>query len=283
MSAAKLFGRPLPAGAIDTHFHVFGPEDRYPYAAGRSYTPPDATLETWQEVGSEIAIAGGVLVQASVHGLDNSKIADTLQGSPLPLRGVAAVSPDAEDRELADLDALGFRGTRVNTVFASGTALETAERLAPRLRGTSWHLEFLSDVSQIANLRRFVEALGVPVVFAHFGHVRADCALTDTGFRELLELVRDGLAWVKLSGPARITTRDWPPYEDVVPLAEALCAANPYRILWGSDWPHTSISRRPPGMAELAEMVHRWLPDPGLAAQVLVTNPRELYGFPNTA
>ena len=279
MSAANSFGRPLLAGAIDTHFHVFGPEDRYPYAAGRSYTPPDAGLEAWQAIGSDFGITGGVLVQASVHGLDNSQISDTMRGSPNSLRGVAAVAPDVEDRQLADLDALGFRGARVNTIFASGTVLETAQRLAPRLRSTSWHLEFLSDVSRIANLRKFVEALGVPVVFAHFGHVRADHALNDPGFRDLLGLVSDGLAWVKLSGPARITARDFPPYEDVAPLAEALCTANPHRLLWGSDWPHTSITRRAPSMAELAEMAHRWLPNLGLAKQVLVTNPRELYGF----
>lgn len=283
MTAANQPGPQLPAGAIDTHFHVFGPESRYPYAAGRSYTPPDAAFDTWQAAATAVGVAGGVLVQASPHGFDNRQIADTLRAAPMPLRAVGAVQPDVTDRVLADMDALGYRGARVNTVFASGTGLSTGRQLAQRLRGTGWHLEFLSDVSQIADLDGFVRNLGLPVVFAHFGHVRADRALADPGFRALLDLVREGLAWVKLSGPARITGQALPPYDDVRPLAEALCAANPHRLLWGSDWPHTSIPRQAPDMPALAQMACDWLPDPDLAAQVLVRNPQALYGLAGAA
>ena len=31
-----------PAGAVDAHCHVFGPESRFPYAPERKYTPCDA-------------------------------------------------------------------------------------------------------------------------------------------------------------------------------------------------------------------------------------------------
>lgn len=282
MTAPTQPGQSLPQGAIDTHFHVFGPESRYPYAPGRSYTPPDSAFGTWQAAAGAIGVAGGVLVQASPHGFDNSQISDALRAATMPLRAVGAVRPDATDRTLADMDALGYRGARVNTVFASGTGLDMARQLAPRLQGTGWHLEFLSDVSRIEDLRGFVRGLGLPVVFAHFGHVAADRALSDPGFHALLDLVRDGLAWVKLSGPARITTRDVPPYDDVIPLAQALCAANPQRLLWGSDWPHTSIPRRSPAMTELAGMAWDWLGDPDLARQVLVANPQALYGLPST-
>src|SRR3954465_13801449 len=37
-----------PPGACDAHCHVFGPADRFPYAAGRTYTPPDAPFEALQ-------------------------------------------------------------------------------------------------------------------------------------------------------------------------------------------------------------------------------------------
>lgn len=269
----------LPQGAIDTHFHVFGPERRYPYAPDRSYTPPDAAFETWCKAAQEEGIAAGVLVQASVHGFDNSQIADMLRDPPIPLRGVAALTPETNEQYLADLDALGFRGARVNTVFSSGMKLAEAEKIAALLRGTGWHLEFLSDVSQINGLRSLVERLDLPVVFAHFGHVRADRALVSPGLKDLLGLVQDGLAWVKLSGPARITSHAVPPYGDVTPLVEALCAANPDRLLWGSDWPHTALSRRTPTLKELVDMAIRWLPDPELALRVLVTNPQKLYGF----
>lgn len=269
----------LPHGAIDTHFHVFGPEHRYPYAPDRSYTPPDAAFETWHKAAQSEGISAGVLVQASVHGFDNSQIADMLRNPPIPLRGVAALAPETNEQDLADLDALGFRGARVNTVFSSGMKLAEAEKIAALLRGTGWHLEFLSDVSQIDGLRSMVERLDLPVVFAHFGHVQADRALATPGVKDLLGLVQDGLAWVKLSGPARITSHAVPPYDDIIPLVEAFCAANPDRLLWGSDWPHTALSRQTPTMKELVDMAVRWLPDPELASRVLVTNPRKLYGF----
>jgi predicted TIM-barrel fold metal-dependent hydrolase len=32
---------PPPPDACDTHAHVFGPAAQFPYAADRSYTPPD--------------------------------------------------------------------------------------------------------------------------------------------------------------------------------------------------------------------------------------------------
>lgn len=269
----------LPLGTIDTHFHVFGPEHRYPYAPVRSYTPPDAAFETWCRTAQAEGIAAGVLVQASVHGFDNSQISDMLRNPPFPLRGVAALTPRTDERDLADLDALGFRGARINTVFSSAIKLTEVEKIAALLHGSGWHLEFLSDVSQIDGLRSLVERLGLPVVFAHFGHVQADRALATTGVQELLGLVQDGLAWVKLSGPARITNHATAPYDDVIPLVEAFCAANPDRLLWGSDWPHTALSRQPPTMKELADMAVRWLPDPELITKVLVTNPQKLYGW----
>ena len=270
----------LPKGAIDTHFHVFGPERRYPYAPDRSYTPPDAAFEAWCTAAQVEGIAAGVLVQASVHGFDNSQIADMLRDPPIPLRGVAALTPETNEQDLADLDALGFRGARVNTVFSSGMKLAEAEKIAALLRGSGWHLEFLSDVSQMDGLRNLVERLDLPVVFAHFGHVQADRALATPGVQDLLGLVRDGLAWVKLSGPARITNYTAPPYNDVIPLVEAFCMANPDRLLWGSDWPHTALCVRTPTMKEVVDMAIRWLPDPELASRVLVTNPQKLYGFP---
>ncbi len=39
-----------PQGACDAHCHVFGPADRFPFAANRTYTPPDAGLEAFEQL-----------------------------------------------------------------------------------------------------------------------------------------------------------------------------------------------------------------------------------------
>jgi 2-pyrone-4,6-dicarboxylate lactonase len=35
-----------PAGATDTHFHIFGPEEHYPFLEDRRFTPPDASVSS---------------------------------------------------------------------------------------------------------------------------------------------------------------------------------------------------------------------------------------------
>src|SRR3979411_3384868 len=69
---------PPPPNACDTHAHVFGPAARFPYAADRSYTPPDAPLEKYLAMLDTLGFARGVLVQGSAHGSDNSAMLDAL-------------------------------------------------------------------------------------------------------------------------------------------------------------------------------------------------------------
>jgi Amidohydrolase len=56
-------------------------------------------------------------------------------------------------------------------------------------------------------------------------------------FPNLLDLVRSGKAYVKVSGAYRASTQA-PDYPYAAPLAKALIAANADRIVWGTDWPH---------------------------------------------
>ena len=55
------------------------------------------------------------------------------------------------------------------------------------------------------------------------------------GFKEILDLVRAGHLYVKISAPYRVNNQA-PGYEDLKPLVRALVDANPQRALWGSDW-----------------------------------------------
>jgi predicted TIM-barrel fold metal-dependent hydrolase len=70
-----------------------------------------------------------------------------------------------------------------------------------------------------------------------------------------------------------------------------LVAANPERVLWGSDWPHTDAARVP-GRAPTAispflpiddglmlNQLARWVPNPAVRRTILVDNPARLYRF----
>jgi len=172
------------------------------------------------------------------------------------------------------------RGIRINLVTGGGLALQEAQAIAARIRGRGWHLQILADVSRLENLPALVGSLGLPVVFDHLGHVPVAKGVADTGFQALLALVRDGAAWVKLSGTYRMTTRAIPPYEDVRPFMDALVDAAPSRLVWGTDWPHPIISVPMPDDGDLLDQFGEWLTDETLRNAILVDNPACLYGFP---
>lgn len=265
----------LPAGACDTHFHVFEDPARYPLAEPRSYTPTLATLADYRRMAQAIGIDRAVLVHPSPYGRDHATFEATLAACADWMRGVAVVYPDTPEPAIERWDRLGARGTRCNALFAGGVSYADLAEIAARVRGLGWHLQLLVDVSADASLVARVCDLGLPVVVDHFGHVPAARALADAGFANLRALVREGRAWVKLSGPYRFAFGA-ERYGAVRPLAEALLADNPAQLLWGSDWPHPSIAAPMPNDGELADLLFEWL-TPSQRQQVLVDNPTRLY------
>lgn len=270
---------PLPAGTIDTHFHVFGPERDYPFAEGRSYSAPDASLEDYEHLARVLGFSRSVIVQPSIYGTDNSRTLDALSAARMPMRAIVVIDQQLPEAEWLRLHDLGVRGARINLVFKAGKGFETAAALAERISAFGWHLQFLVDVSTIHDLEASVSALGVPVVFDHFGHIPTWKGLGDDSFRALLRLVGKGIAWVKLSGAYRFTGHRLPPYRDVAPFADALVKANPDRILWATDWPHPSIPVPMPNDGDLADMAMAWVPDDATRRKLFVTNAEALYGF----
>src|SRR3954465_6645036 len=94
---------PLPAGACDTHAHVFGPASQFPYAADRSYTPPDAPVEHLRALHAHLGISRAVIVHASCHGSDMAVTLDAIASSGGLYRGVAVVAEPVTEQELARL------------------------------------------------------------------------------------------------------------------------------------------------------------------------------------
>jgi len=271
--------RRLPAGAVDAHFHILGPEHAYPYAARRLYTPPDASLDAYRHLAETLGIAGAVIVQPSVYGSDNRRTLDAMAALGMPMRAVVVVDEDVPDGELERLHALGARGVRINTVFSAEAGFAAARRLAERIRPLGWHIQFLTDISAVGDLPALVGPLGLPVVFDHLGHFDAGLGTDWRGFADLVGLMADGRAWVKLSGAYRTTCRQRLPYDDVRPIAEALIARAPGQLLWGSDWPHPSIPVPMPNDGPLLDMMLDWIGDGDIIETICVRTPRAFYGF----
>lgn len=268
----------------DTHAHVFGPEQRYPYNPARGYTPPDAPLQAWLALHAKLGVARGVLVQPSVYGTDNRAILDAVALHPGRLRAVVAVGADVTDAELERLHASGARGIRVNLADKGGNPFASPaelERIAARIAPLGWHVEVLAHVNEMEEWRDVLARLPADVVFGHYGYMPAAFGADHPAFRAFLARLEGGRWWVKLTAPYRLTARSALPFDDVEPLARALAAARPDRLLWGSDWPHPYIrtkAQSPDDEGMFAQLM-AWIPDPALQRAILVDNPARLYRF----
>ncbi len=276
----------VPDFACDCHAHVIGPAGRYPFVAERSYTPPDAPLPAYLKVVRTLGLKRSVIVQPSMHGTDNSAILDAIGsagGGGPEFRAVAVVAPETTEAEYLELHRRGVRGLRLNLVYLGGrSALDQAEHFAARIRDLGWHLQILCDVSTAGAAISGVDGFGVPIVFDHFGHLDARKGPSDPGFRRLLDMVRAGNTWVKISGAYRLTHERFP-YDDVRPFAEALLALAPERLVWGTDWPHTVCRVPMPNDGELLDLLASWASDETMLRRILVDNPAQLYGFQDSA
>ena len=172
------------------------------------------------------------------------------------MRAVVVVRPDVSEHELASLHERGARAVRVNIIYSGGgVGLAGAAKIASRIRNFGWHLQILVNVSQLAGEMEAFSRLDVPVVFDHMGHLPARKGVRDPGFKALLELVRRGNTWVKLSGAYRLTGKEYP-YPDVRPFVNALLDVGPERLVWGTDWPHTVCRVRMPNDGDLLDLLH---------------------------
>jgi predicted TIM-barrel fold metal-dependent hydrolase len=283
----------MPSGATDCHMHVFGPAERYPWAARRLYTPPDATLPQYLAMSGQTGLERVVLVQPSVYGTDNRALLDAMrQLGPERCRGVAVIGARTSQPELEELALAGVRGARLSitgrgadVAGARAAVLALADRLAP----LGWHLQLIAKAAMIDALAGDLARLPVPLVIDHMGLPFSRLGVTQDGFVALLGLLRAGRCWVKLSAPYRVVGDGEAP-AGASPFARGLAEANPERVVWGTDWPHPGHhhgGETPvPGYFEDFDVgvLLDWLRDAcGTEAALhaaLVTNPARLYGFP---
>lgn len=271
-----------PPGACDAHCHIFGPGDRYPYAPGRSYTPPDAPLEAFKALQATLGLERAVLVNASCHGVDNTVILDAIAQSNGQYRGVANVNDSFTEEDFRKLDAGGIRGVRFNFVKHLGGApdMTVFHAVVDRIKPLGWHVVLHFDAADLLEFESLLESLPVPFVIDHMGRVPTGDGLDQAPFRLLLDAAQRENCWVKICGAERISTQG-PPFTDAVPFAQALLEVSQDRILWGTDWPHPNIKRHMPNDGDLVDLIPKFMPDETLQRKVLVENPDRLYRFGN--
>lgn len=269
----------FPAGACDSHAHVFGPQQRYGLLPKTHFVPHETPLPAYLRMLRTLGCERGVLVQPSVYGTDNTLLSEALASRTFDLRGVAVVAADVTDHELEAMHALGYRGVRINTASATpGLRLDDAARLAERIRPLGWHLQFYVDLRMMPAMEAALASLQIDIVIDHFARIQVAEGTDAPPFKALLRLVARDNVWAKLMGPYFISDAV-PHYPDVMPFARKLIEAAPDRVVWGSDWPHPSAREKMPDDGDLADMLGQWAPDATDRRRILVDNPTRLYGF----
>ena len=284
----------IPANACDCHTHIHGDPAKFPFFAGRVYTPELALPEEMSALHAKLGIKRVVIVTPSVYGTDNSSSLYGMKARGADARGVAVIDDKTTDADLDAMGQAGMRGIRLN--LATGgvndpvVGRQRFQGASDRMKARGWHLQLYTNLAMITAIKDLVLASPVMVVFDHFGGAQAKLGVDQPGFGDLVELVRTGKATVKISGAYRSSSAA-PDYADAAPLAKALIAANPDRIVWGTDWPHpdsvTPPDKKPTDVTPLLQIddgrllnqLAIWAPDAATRTKILVDNPARLYQF----
>ena len=274
-----------PPLSCDSHFHVFGPAERYPYGTDIRYQPPLAPLEGYLALARHLGCERFVFVQPSAYGRDNACMLDAMREvGTEKCRGIVDIDEYAPEAELARLNAAGVRGVRVNVnpikppePGFSKTMLPRIERLDARCAEIGWMLDFLTPGWLTQELLPVMRELKSRFTVAHMGMFLAKDGPQQPGFRQFLEFLRGGeRCWVKFTGTYRMSVA--PGFADAAPMARALIETVPDRVIWGSDYPHLSFADKV-GSVELFNLLATWAPDAATRKKILVDNPQKLFGF----
>jgi predicted TIM-barrel fold metal-dependent hydrolase len=270
--------------------HVFSDPNKFPFAPGRVYTPPGASVDDPRALQTALGFERVVIVTSSVYGLDNSCTLDGIRQLGDRARGVAVIDRSTPANVLDELASGGFKGARLNLETVGQADPDAIKRLidgvAEAVRKREWHLQFNTRMSVIEAIKDDLAGLGIPIVFDHYGRAQAALGTSQPGFAAMLDLVRAGHAYVKISAAYR-SSQKAPDFPDVTPIAQAIVAANPDRVVWGTNWPHPGRGTSPSAIAppypaddgRMLNLLERWVPDAATRKKILVDNPARLYGF----
>lgn len=270
-----------PAHILDCHAHIIDPV-RFPLTGEKGYKPKadeTGTCEQYVEVLDRHGVHGGLLVQLSGYGTDNSVLVDAMQRHPQRFKAIGVVDADIRDRSLETLISAGLVGVRFNLVSYDRYALASPEgrRLLERLRALGLFAQVFADDDQWSAIAAVARQTGVKLLVDHFGIRNLAAGTGQAGFQAVLALARDGIAAVKLSAPFRVSADA--DYRDLDPIVDVLLnEVGPGSLMWGSDWPFIAVPHRPT-YADTMAPLDRWLGSGDDREQVLWRTPARLFGF----
>jgi predicted TIM-barrel fold metal-dependent hydrolase len=280
----------VPKGACDSHVHVFGPDDKFPFAPDRKYTPPNASIADLNALHKVLHIDRVVVVHPSPYGADNACTVDAVRRMGARARGVAVIDDRTSDAELDAMHEAGIRGVRVNLESAGendpAKAAQQLQIASARVARLGWHVQTYTNLHVLQPLTNAILQMPTPLVVDHFGLAQAADGVGQPGFAELLSLLRSGKVYVKISAAYRIS--NMPDHADAAPMARAIIDANPDNVVWGTDWPHPGGGRRDPMAIEPYRPIDNgaalnrlasWTKGDTELCKILVDNPARLYQF----
>lgn len=270
----------LPATSCDAHMHIF--DARFAPSPHWPRTPPQAQVATYRRLQERLGTRRAVVVTPSTYGTDNACTLDALEQLGASARGVAVVDADVSRSELERLASHRVCGLRVNFVSPQSWGVTTPgmlQALAGKAEGLGWHIQVFAHPEQLLAMEPLLASLPTPLVIDHLGRMDPADGAEGPAFDTLRRLLDGGRTWVKLSGIYMRSREGAPGYADTFALGEALVRHAPERLVWGSDWPHTTEPAGSVDDADLVDILLAWCGTDETLHRVLVDNPQRLYGF----
>lgn len=270
-----------PEGAVDAHCHIFGPEDVFPYAPERKYTPCTGSKHDLFALRDRLGFSRNVIVQASCHGRNNDALLDGLRSAGNLARGIAVVDETITEADLAEMDEAGVRGVRFNFVrrLVDPKPRAVYEAIVEKIAPLGWHIIVYIEAADFADQIEFLASLPVTVVFDHMARPDVARGVEHPDFQRFVKLLENEKFWTKVSCPERLTAQggSHENYSDVVPFMKTLVDLYPNRVLWGTDWPHPNMKNHMPDDGQLVEMIPLIADNEEKRRKLLVDNPMRLY------
>jgi len=269
----------VPQGAVDAHCHVFGPSAQFPYAPERKYTPGDQGKDKLFALRDHLGFARNVIVQATCHGKDNRAVMDACRTAGDLARGIASVDADISEAELGEMHEAGIRGVRFNFVkrLVDATPPEVFQAIAAKIQAFGWSTVVYFEAADLEQLVPFLSTLPGIIVVDHMGRPDVAKGVDHPDFQRFIDLMdANPNIWTKVTCPERLSVQG-PPYDDVIPFAQAIVERFEDRVLWGTDWPHPNMKSHMPDDGELVDFIPKIARTPEQQRKLLVENPLRLY------